>query len=261
MNSTPSARIPLIAGNWKMNTTPVEADALLNDLATRLAVTQPSGAQKDVLVFPPFTSLGQVQRVAHENNLSIAYGAQDLSPFDSGAYTGDISGAFLSALGCTYVLIGHSERRTIHNEDEETIKAKVTAAYRHNLIPVLCVGEPLDIRNSENHVEFTLDQLRAAVGGLSGEQAFKLVVAYEPVWAIGTGAVAGPEDAQEMCAAIRTELAALFTAELADRVRVLYGGSVKGNNAAAIFGKPDVDGGLVGGASLDPDDFARICNF
>lgn len=189
------------------------------------------------------------------------YGGQDLSPFDSGAYTGDVSGQFLATLGCTYVLVGHSERRTLHKEADDVLNAKVKAAYRHGIVPVLCVGEGLEIRRAGTHVEHTLAQLRAAVEGLTDEQVAALVVAYEPVWAIGTGEVAGPNDAQEMCGAIRDELADLFNAGPAAETRLLHGGSVKASNAPAILRESDVDGVLVGGASLDAAEFANIAGF
>jgi triosephosphate isomerase len=202
-----------------------------------------------------------VQTLVQGDELDVAYGGQDLSQFDSGAYTGDVSGQFLNKLGCRYVLVGHSERRTIHNESDEVLNAKVKAAYKHAVIPVLCVGEGLEVRQAGTHVEHTLTQLRADVAGLTAEQAAQLVVAYEPVWAIGTGEVAGPEDAQEMCAAIRAELATIFGDDGAAKIRLLYGGSVKANNVAAILNERDVDGVLVGGASLDPAEFANIVRF
>ncbi|WP_449374667.1 triose-phosphate isomerase [Arthrobacter psychrolactophilus] len=184
-----------------------------------------------------------------------------LSAQDSGAYTGDISGAFLNKLGCAYVLVGHSERREIHQESDELLNSKVKAAYRNEVTPVLCAGEGLEIRQAGTHVEHTLAQVRAGVAGLTAEQAATLVIAYEPVWAIGTGEVAGPEDAQEMCAAIRAELVELFDAETAAKTRLLYGGSVKANNVGAIMAERDVDGVLVGGASLDAGEFANIARF
>jgi triosephosphate isomerase len=254
-------RTPLIAGNWKMNMDHVQGITLLQKLAWTLSDAKHDYSRVEVAVFPPFTDLRGVQTLVQGDELDIAYGAQDLSQFDSGAYTGDISGQFLNKLGCKYVLVGHSERRTIHGESDEALNAKVKAAYRHNLVPVLCIGEGLEIRQAGNHVQHTLDQLRADVEGLTAEQAAGLVVAYEPVWAIGTGEVAGPEDAQEMCAAIRAELTELFDADVAAKVRLLYGGSVKASNAAAILKERDVDGVLVGGASLDPAEFANIVRF
>jgi triosephosphate isomerase len=254
-------RTPLIAGNWKMNMDHVQGITLLQKLAWTLSDAKHDYNRVEVAVFPPFTDLRGVQTLVQGDELDIAYGGQDLSQFDSGAYTGDISGQFLNKLGCRYVLVGHSERRTIHNESDDVLNAKVKAAFRHGVTPVLCVGEGLEIRQAGTHVQHTLDQLRADVEGLSAEQAAELVVAYEPVWAIGTGEVAGPEDAQEMCAAIRAELTKLFSADVAGKVRLLYGGSVKANNVAAILSEPDVDGVLVGGASLDPAEFANIVRF
>ena len=254
-------RTPLIAGNWKMNMDHVQGITLLQKLAWTLSDAKHDYSRVEVAVFPPFTDLRGVQTLVQGDELNIVYGGQDLSPFDSGAYTGDISGQFLNKLGCKYVLVGHSERRTIHNETDDVLNAKVKAAYRNGLTPVLCVGEGLEIRQAGTHVSHTLQQLRSDAEGLPADQASELVVAYEPVWAIGTGEVAGPEDAQEMCAAIRAELATLFGSDVAAKVRLLYGGSVKANNVAAILGQPDVDGVLVGGASLDPAEFANIVRF
>ncbi|MEE2523044.1 triose-phosphate isomerase [Pseudarthrobacter sp. J75] len=254
-------RKPLIAGNWKMNMDHVQGITLLQKLAWTLSDAKHDYSRVEVAVFPPFTDLRGVQTLVQGDELDIVYGGQDLSQFDSGAYTGDISGQFLAKLGCTYVLVGHSERRTIHNESDEVLNAKTKAAFSHGITPVLCVGEGLEIRQAGTHVEHTLNQLRADVEGLSAEQAATLVVAYEPVWAIGTGEVAGPEDAQEMCAALRAELATLFGDDAAAKIRLLYGGSVKASNVAAILGERDVDGVLVGGASLDPAEFANIVRF
>jgi triosephosphate isomerase len=254
-------RKPLIAGNWKMNMDHVQGITLLQKLAWTLSDAKHDYSRVEVAVFPPFTDLRGVQTLVQGDELDVAYGAQDLSQFDSGAYTGDISGQFLGKLGCKYVLVGHSERRTIHQESDEVLNAKVKAAFKHGVTPVLCAGEGLEIRQAGTHVEHTLAQLRAGVAGLTAEQASELVVAYEPVWAIGTGEVAGPEDAQEMCAAIRVELASLFGDDVTAKIRLLYGGSVKANNVAAILNEPDVDGVLVGGASLDPAEFANIVRF
>ncbi|GAB3540656.1 triose-phosphate isomerase [Arthrobacter tecti] len=254
-------RRPLIAGNWKMNLDHVQGITLLQKLAWTLDDANHDYGRVEVAVFPPFTDLRGVQTLVKGDDLHVVYGGQDLSPHDSGAYTGDISGQFLEKLGCTYALVGHSERRMIHQESDEVLNQKVQAAYRHNLVPVLCVGEGLETRQSGRHVEHSLDQLRQGVRGLSADQAAELVVAYEPVWAIGTGEVAGPEDAQEMCAAIRAELASLFDDSVAARTRLLYGGSVKASNAASILKERDVDGVLVGGASLDVSEFANIVRF
>ena len=254
-------RTPLMAGNWKMNVNHLEAVSLLQKIAFGLADAKHDFRAVEVAVLPPYTDLRSVQTLVDGDKLEVRYGAQDLSAHDSGAYTGEISGAMLAKLGCTYVVVGHSERRQYHGEDEGVVNAKVKAAYRHGLTPILCVGEGLDVRKEGRHVEHTLAQLDGALDGVPAEQARSVVVAYEPVWAIGTGEVATPEDAQEVCAAIRTRLAELYSGDVADGVRVLYGGSVKGSNAAGIMAQPDVDGALVGGASLDPEDFVRICRF
>ena len=255
------ARTPLIAGNWKMNMDHAEGVALVQKLAWTLDDANFDYDRVEVAVFPPSTDLRSVQTLVNGDKLKLEYGAQDLSDQDSGAYTGDISGAFLKKLECTYVLVGHSERRTIHQEDDELCSKKVDAAYRHGLTPILCVGEGLEERKAGNHVGFTLEQLRGSLKGLSASNAKTLVVAYEPVWAIGTGEVAGPEDAQEMSAAIRAELENLYDAETASAVRILYGGSVKAANAAATLAEKDVDGVLVGGASLKAEEFANIARF
>jgi triosephosphate isomerase (TIM) len=253
-----SGRTPLIAGNWKMNMNHSQGRRLVSDLVRALADMKHDYTRSEVAVFPPFTTLGAIQDLVQSDDLKVVYGGQDLSPSDSGAYTGDISGQFLAELQCTYVLVGHSERRTIHHESDDAVKSKVEAAYRNVLTPVLCVGEGLEVRQSGRHVEHTLSQLRAAVADLTPEQVSQLVVAYEPVWAIGTGEVAGPEDAQEMSAAIRTELSKLSNEDSAARTRILYGGSVKASNAGSVLAEADVDGVLVGGASLDAIEFAKI---
>jgi triosephosphate isomerase len=250
-------RRPLIAGNWKMHLTHLEAIGLVQKLAFSLTDRQLEAAE--VVVVPPFTALRSVQTLVAGDKLEIGYGAQDLSAHDSGAYTGEVSGVMLAALACRYVLVGHSERRTLHGEDDAVVAAKVQAALRHGLVPILCVGEGLDVRRSGTHVQHCTDQLGAALAGLTAEQLQDLVIAYEPVWAIGTGEVATPDDAQEVCAALRVRLAERYGPETAAIVRILYGGSVKAGNTAGILAGPDVDGALVGGASLDADEFAQIC--
>lgn len=202
-----------------------------------------------------------MQTLIDGDKLKIKYGAQDLSAHESGAYTGEISGSMLAKLKCSYVVIGHSERRQYHGENEEIVNAKVKAAFRHELTPIVCVGEGLDVRKAGNQVAFTLAQLDGALKDIPAEQAKTLVIAYEPVWAIGTGEVATPEDAQEVCGAIRGRLAELYDQELADEVRIQYGGSVKSGNVAAIMAQPDVDGALVGGAALDAEEFVKIVRF
>jgi triosephosphate isomerase len=248
-----------MAGNWKMNLNHLEAIAVVQKLA--FALNEGDLDACEVAVLPPYTDIRSVQTLIDADKLDLRYGAQDLSAHDKGAFTGEISGTMLAKLGCTYVAVGHSERREYHAETDEVVSAKVQAAYRHGLTPILCVGEVLEIRKAGTHIEHTLAQLDGALAGLPADKARTLVVAYEPVWAIGTGEVATPEDAQEVCAAIRTRLAELYSGDLADGVRVLYGGSVKASNVAAIMAKPDVDGALVGGASLDPDEFVAICRF
>jgi triosephosphate isomerase len=256
-----STRTPLMAGNWKMNLDHTEAIAMVQKLAWTLKDAKHDHSEVEVAVLPPFTDLRSVQTLVDADKLEIRYGAQDLSQHTSGAYTGEISAPMLARLGCTYVAVGHSERRQYHAESDELVAAKVKVALEHGLAPILCVGEGLDVRKAGDQVSYTLAQLDAALDGVDAEKAARVVVAYEPVWAIGTGEVATPEDAQEVCGAIRARLAELYGDEVADGVRVLYGGSVKSGNVAQIMEQPDVDGALVGGASLDPEEFARIVRF
>lgn len=254
-----TTRIPLMAGNWKMNLNHLEAIAHVQKLAFALADKDYDAVE--VAVLPPFVDLRSVQTLVDGDKLKIKYGAQDISAQDSGAYTGEISGPMLAKLKCTYVAVGHSERRQYHNESDELCNAKVKAAFKHGLTPILCVGEGLDIRKAGDQVSYTLAQLDGGLKDVPAEQAESVVIAYEPVWAIGTGEVATPEDAQEVCGAIRGRLAELYSQELADKVRIQYGGSVKASNVAAIMAQPDVDGALVGGAALDADEFVKIVRF
>lgn len=258
MAAAPS-RKPLMAGNWKMNNNHLEAIALVQKMA--FALKEADHDAVDVAVIPPFTAIRSVQTLVDADKLGIAYGAQDVSQHASGAYTGEISGAMLAKLGCTYAVVGHSERRQYHNEDDAIVNAKVKAALAAELTPILCVGEGLDVRKAGEHVAHVLAQVDGGLEKIPAEQAEKVVIAYEPVWAIGTGEVATPQDAQEVCAAIRTRLAELYDGNLADRVRILYGGSVKGGNVAKLMQEADVDGALVGGASLDPSEFVKICRY
>jgi triosephosphate isomerase (TIM) len=253
------SRTPLMAGNWKMNLNHLEALALVQKLA--FSLTDDDFDAVEVAVLPPFTDIRSVQTLVDGDKYRIVYGAQDCSPHASGAHTGDIAASMLSKLGCSYVVVGHSERRADHHEDDALVNAKVKAAFAEKVVPILCVGEPLEVRQEGRHVEHTLSQLGAALEGVGADLARQVVVAYEPVWAIGTGEVATPEDAQEVCAAIRTRLAELYSGDLADGVRVLYGGSVKVGNVAAIMAQTDVDGALVGGASIDPDEFVGIVRY
>jgi triosephosphate isomerase (TIM) len=253
------ARKPLMAGNWKMNLNHLEAIAFVQKLAYTLSDKDYDATE--VVVLPPFTDLRSVQTLIDGDRLRVGYGAQDLSPHDAGAYTCDVSGPMLAKLGCEYVVVGHSERREHHHEDDEAVNAKVKAAVRNGIVPILCVGEGLDVRQEGGQVSHSTGQLRAALAGVTADQARPLVVAYEPVWAIGTGEVATPEDAQEVCAALRATLAEIYPGDLADGVRVLYGGSVKADNVTAIMAMADVDGALVGGASLSTEDFAAIVRY
>lgn len=252
-------RKPLMAGNWKMNLNHLEAIALVQKLA--FSLNEQDAEKVDVAVLPPYTDVRSVQTLIDGDKVDISYGAQDLSVHDSGAYTGEISGAMLAKLGCSYVTVGHSERRQHHGETDDTVNAKVKAAIKHEITPILCIGEGLEVRQAGAHVAHTLAQLAGGLAGVKPENAANLVIAYEPVWAIGTGEVATPEDAQEMAKAIRSKLSELYSADVAKRVRVLYGGSVKSGNVAPIMDGPDVDGALVGGASLDAEEFVAICRF
>ena len=252
-------RKPLIAGNWKMNLNHLEAIAVTQKLSYSLDDKDYDAV--DVAVIPPFTDLRSVQTLIDGDRLRLQYGAQDLSPENSGAFTGDISASMLSKLGCNFVVIGHSERRAIHHEGDELVNRKIKAALAHEIIPIFCIGEELAIREAGTHVEHVLSQLRNGLIGFSKPELKKIVLAYEPVWAIGTGKTATPEDAQEVCAAIRAELGKIGGSDIAAAARILYGGSVKSSNTVEIMKQPDVDGALVGGASLDPDEFARIVKF
>ena len=255
------SRTPLMAGNWKMNLNHQEAVVLVQKLAWTLNDKKHDYAKAEVVVVPPFTDIRSVQTLVDGDQLSIGYGAQDVSAHESGAYTGEISAAMLAKLGCSYVVVGHSERREYHEESDELVNAKAKASLAGGMTPIVCVGEPLPIRQAGEQVPYTLAQLDGSLAGFSAEQVGGLVVAYEPVWAIGTGEVATPDDAQEVCAAIRERVREVHGDAAADAVRVLYGGSVKAANVAGIMTKPDVDGCLVGGASLQVDEFGGICRF
>jgi triosephosphate isomerase len=250
------SRKPLIAGNWKMNLNHFEAIALVQKIA--FSLPEKYFDKVDVTVVPPFTDLRSVQTLVDGDKLKLTYGAQDLSQHDSGAYTGEISGAFLAKLGCSFAVVGHSERRTYHGEDDALVAAKAAAALKHGLVPIICIGEGLEIREAGDHVAYNVAQLRGSLAGLSADQIAASVIAYEPVWAIGTGRVASAADAQEVCAAIRTELGELATPDIAESVRVLYGGSVNAKNIGELIAQADVDGALVGGASLDAEQFATL---
>lgn len=252
-------RVPLIAGNWKMNLDHQQAIALVQKLAWSLKDAAHDYKAAEVVVFPPFTDLRSIQNLIDADKYEIGLGAQDLSKFDSGAYTGEISGAFLSKLDVQYVLVGHSERRTYHAEGDDVIQAKTGAAWRHNLVPIICVGETLEELETQGAAAVPIRQTLAALAGHDSIGDF--VIAYEPVWAIGTGKVATAEEAASVCGKIRDAIAQQFGDDLAAKTRILYGGSVKANNVAGFLRSPEVDGVLVGGASLDADEFAGIARF
>jgi len=253
------SRKPLMVGNWKMNLNHLEAIALVQKLA--FSLTDKDLDAVEVVVLPPFTDIRSVQTLVDGDKYRIAYGAQDVSAHDNGAYTGEVSAAMLAKLGCSYVTVGHSERREYHTEDNALVNAKAVKALEHGITPIVCVGEPLEVRREGRQVEHTLAHLTGALAGVSADKARNVVIAYEPVWAIGTGEVATPEDAQEVCGALRTKLAEMYSGDLADGVRILYGGSVKRSNVAAIMAQPDIDGALVGGASIDAEEFVAICRY
>lgn len=251
------ARKPFIAGNWKMNQNHLEAIALVQKIA--FALPEKYYAKVDVAVLPPFTDIRSVQTLVDGDKLSLTYGAQDIAPQDSGAYTGDISGVMLAKLGCKFVTVGHSERREYHAETDELVNKKVKAALKHGITPILCIGEKLEVREAGEHISHTTAQLIEGLKGLKAEQIQSVVVAYEPVWAIGTGKVATPADAEEVCKAIRATLQEKYGDEVASSVRVLYGGSAKANNISDLVACENVDGALVGGASLNGEEFTKLC--
>jgi triosephosphate isomerase len=252
-------RTPLIAGNWKMNLDHLQAIAFVQKLAWSLKDAKHDFDGAEVAVFPPFTDLRSVQTLISADKLPLAFGGQDLSAHDSGAYTGEISGAFLAQLECSYVLIGHSERRIYHNETDDLVAAKVKAAIKHNLVPVICVGETAEDLELHGPSAVPVSQLKVALEGL--DQNADIVVAYEPVWAIGSGQAATPEQAEQVAAQLRLVLVDTLGQAAADKTRILYGGSVKGSNIAGFMREPNVDGALVGGASLDIAEFSSIVRF
>jgi len=249
------ARKPLIAGNWKMNLNHLEAISAVQKLA--FALPKEYYEKVDVAVTVPFTDLRSVQTLVEGDKLEITYGAQDVSQHESGAYTGEVSAEMLSKLGVTWVVVGHSERREYHGETDALVAAKAAIALAHNLHPIVCVGEPLEIREAGTHVDYVVEQTRNSLAGLSADDLRNTVIAYEPVWAIGTGKAATAAYAQEVHGKIRALLRDK-AAGVADKVRILYGGSVKPDNAAELFAGEDIDGFLVGGASLQADTFDKI---
>jgi triosephosphate isomerase len=254
-----TTRTPLIAGNWKMNLDHLQAIAFVQKLAWSLKDAKHDFESVEAAVFPPFTDLRSVQTLLDADKLDLALGAQDLSAHDSGAYTGEVSGQFLSRLDVRYVLVGHSERRTLHAEDDEVVATKVAAAHRSGLVPVICVGETADDLEQHGPSAVPVAQLRAALAQVPASA--EIVVAYEPVWAIGSGQAATADQAEQVCAALRSALAEITGSDAASATRILYGGSVKSSNIASFMREPNVDGALVGGASLDVDEFASIVRF
>jgi triosephosphate isomerase (TIM) len=251
------SRQVFIAGNWKMNLNHLEAIALVQKIA--FSLPEKYFAKVEVAVLPPFVDIRSIQTLVDGDKLKLRYGAQDVSRYDSGAYTGEISAPMLAKLGCSYVTVGHSERREYHEETDELVNTKVKAALKHDISPILCIGEKLEVREAGDAVEHTTGQLIAGLKGLKTDQVPKVTVAYEPVWAIGTGRVATPADAQEVCGAIRAKLAEKYGQEIAEAVRILYGGSVKSGNIGDLVKQDDIDGALVGGASLDAEEFTKLC--
>jgi triosephosphate isomerase len=251
-----TTRRPAIVGNWKMNLGGRQGVEQARHLIGEVTSAGPDDPQ--LVVLAPFTALHVLHELTGATPSALEYGAQDISSHDEGAFTGEVSGSMLTEFGVRYALAGHSERRARHGEQGESINAKVHAALRHGITPIVCVGEELAVRRAGNHVSHTLIQVDEALAGVTASDVASLLIAYEPVWAIGTGEVATPEDAQEVCAAIRSRIAELYDAGTAAQVRILYGGSVKPSTSAAIVGQPDVDGALVGGASLDPEQLVAI---
>jgi triosephosphate isomerase len=247
-----AVRKPLIAGNWKMNKTTSEGV----ELAKEICLGVGSVSEVGVVICPPFTALESCATVVGDSNVQL--GAQNMHPKLEGAYTGEISPVMLRSLFCTYVILGHSERREYFGETDDFINEKVLAALESSLKPILCIGETLQQRESGDTMAVVTSQLRGSLEGVPPEGAENLIIAYEPVWAIGTGKTATPEMAQEVHQGIRTELAQLFGSAAADKIRILYGGSMKPENASELMDQPDIDGGLIGGASLKSKSFVEL---
>jgi triosephosphate isomerase len=253
-------RKPLISGNWKMNLNHFEAIQVVQKLAFLL--TKEDYEDVDVSVHPPFTDLRSVQTTLYDQKKAhIAVGAQNCHTDDKGAFTGEVSPAFLPKLDVQYVIVGHSERRELFGETDELVNAKAKAVFKHGMTPILCVGETLDEREAGTTETKVVGQVKAGLAKLSAEQVAALVIAYEPIWAIGTGKTATSDDAESVCKLVRETVAEVSGADAAGAVRVQYGGSVKSSNIAELMAMPDIDGALVGGASLDPDEFAKIVQF
>ena len=254
-------RKPLMAGNWKMNLNHVQAVGVLQKLSWSLIDRKYDPEKSEAVVIPAMTTIRTVQTLIDGDRMPIKHGAQDVSQHEDGAYTGEVSAEMLAKLNCSYAVVGHSERRQYHGETDAIVNAKARKALEYKLSPIICVGEALDVRKLGEQVPYTLAQVEDGLQGITASQMADVVIAYEPVWAIGTGEVATPEDAQEVCGAIRGKIAELYSPEVSDGVRILYGGSVKSGNVKQIMAQEDVDGALVGGASMDPDEFSAIIRF
>ncbi|MEA2902182.1 MAG: triosephosphate isomerase [Actinomycetota bacterium] len=252
-------RKPLISGNWKMNLTHLEAIQVVQKLSYQLTTDDYDAV--DVSVHPPFTGLRTVQLLLDTDRIPMALGAQNVHWEEKGAYTGEVSPTMLAKLNCSYVIVGHSERREIFGETDEVVRKKMEAVVAHGMTPILCCGETLDEREAGTTEAKVTGQIEAALKGRPAAEVAAMVVAYEPIWAIGTGRTATPADAQATCGLIRTTVRSLFDDDVADALRIQYGGSVKASNNAELMAQPDIDGALVGGASLDPDEFARIVQY
>jgi triosephosphate isomerase (TIM) len=252
-------RKPLMAGNWKMNLNHFEAVAIVQKMAFALKPEDYDACEVAVLV--PFTDLRSLQVLIDADKMRIEYGSQDISVHEKGAFTGEVSGAMLAKLGCSYAIVGHSERRQYHGETNEIINQKARAALANGITPIICFGEALEIRQAGDQVMYSLDQVENCLAGFTPEEAKSVVLAYEPIWAVGTGHTASPTDAQEVCGATRGWLTDHFGSEVAEAIRILYGGSMKASNVASLMAQPDIDGGLVGGASLDPDEFVAMARY
>ena len=250
-------RRPLISANWKMNHNHFEAIQTVQKLA--YLVTKDDLEHVDVSIHPPFTDIRSVQTVIDADKLLFAVGAQNCHWEDKGAFTGEVSPHFLAKLNVQYVIVGHSERRQLFCETDQDVARKLAAVQRHSMTPIVCVGETLEEREAGETEAKVLGQLTNALDGLKSDKVASLVVAYEPIWAIGTGRTATSDDAQQVCSAIRRCIGEIAGADAAQAIRIQYGGSVKSSNIAELIDQPDIDGALVGGASLDPDEFARIC--
>ncbi len=259
MPTTDGARRPIISANWKMHNNHFEAIQTVQKLS--YLIGKDDLAAVEVVIHPPFTDIRSIQTLIEADELNYSLGAQNCHWEDKGAFTGEVSPIFLAKLGVHYVIVGHSERREIFGETDEWVANKVAAVQKHGMSPIMCVGETLEEREAGETESKVLGQLRAGLTGRTKEQVASLVIAYEPIWAIGTGRTATAADAQSVCAAIRGCIGELAGVAAADAVRIQYGGSVKAANIAELMSEPDIDGALVGGASLDADEFARIVQY